>query len=443
MVRGLILGLGWGVLATVTGGATLSLVYSDANRTAVVAEPTEPQIELQNGADTAAPDMAEHQANLEGDDAASIAPASDLPTENQPQENRAQQPEVLPNPDVPNPDLQEASVAGETPQIEMTPDAAALDVDVAGLPKTVAPDPVTPPAPTRKLPEISATPDVPKDDVAKDEESESRFDQTRVSVPKMSNLAPNVRTNRLPSIGGAAVDASQETTQDSGPEPDQGALKSYAMAFDNPDAKPMFSLVLIDDPEHPVSPEMLAHLPFPISFAIDALREDATQVAAKYRTAGFEVVMLTNLPFGATATDVEIAFEAYSHAIPEAVAVLDLGANGFLRGPSTATQIAGIMFDVGYGLITPSKGLNSAQKAAMREGVPAVLLFRELDFDGESVSLIRRYLDRAAFRASQEGSVVMLGHTRPETIEALVTWALDDRAASVAIAPVSAVLSAQ
>lgn len=125
-----------------------------------MAEPTEPQIELQNGADTAAPDMAEHQANLEGDDAASIAPASDLPTENQPQENRAQQPEVLPNPDVPNPDLQEASVAGETPQIEMTPDAAALDVDVAGLPKTVAPDPVTPPAPTRKLPEISATPDV-------------------------------------------------------------------------------------------------------------------------------------------------------------------------------------------------------------------------------------------------------------------------------------------
>lgn len=437
MGRGFILGIGWGVLTAVAGGTTLSLVYSDANKMAVVTEPeTAPatptaqatqatpetgaaETETDNSV-TATPDILEDAAVLADEDPASTAQTS------------------------PSPEMQEAPVAGETPQIEMTPDTDVPGADVAELPKTAAPDPVAPPAPPRKLPEISATPDAPKEDAPKDAEPESRFDQTRVAVPKMTNLAPNVRTNRLPSIGGeTAVETSQEASGQSEPEPEQGALKSYAMAFDNPDAKPMFSLVLIDDPEHPVSPEMLAHLPFAISFAIDALRDDADDVAAKYRAAGFEVVMLTNLPFGATATDVEVAFEAYSHAIPEAVAVLDLGANGFLRGPSTATQIAGIMSEAGYGLITPSKGLNSAQKAAMREGVPAILLFRELDFDGENVSLIRRYLDRAAFRASQEGSVVMLGHTRPTTIEALVTWTLDDRAASVAIAPVSAVLLAQ
>jgi polysaccharide deacetylase 2 family uncharacterized protein YibQ len=153
--------------------------------------------------------------------------------------------------------------------------------------------------------------------------------------------------------------------------------------------------------------------------------------------------MLTNLPSGASAADIEVDFGAYTRAIPEAIGVLDLGGNGFLRGPSTATQIAGIMSEHGFGLVTPSKGLNSAQKAASREGVPAALLFRELDEDGENPSVIRRYLDRAAFRAAQEGSVIMLGHTRPDTIEALVLWALEDRAASVALAPVSVVLTAQ
>lgn len=477
MVRGLILGLGWGVLASVTGAATLSLIYSDANKTAVVSDPkTAPTMqdspEMQEGetesdnAATVAPETLQDQAPSSDEPTASAEPTES--TESTVQTPANETPSQATDPaqegiapvetgsaeNAPSPEIQEGPVADETPRIEMTPDVVvpdtdAPDTDVAGLPKTVAPDPVVPPSPPRKLPEISATPDVPtKDaptDIPTDAEAESRFDQARVTVPKMQNRAPNVRTNRLPSIGGdTAQKAPQEASEtETVAEPDQGALTLYSMPFENPDAKPMYSLVLIDDPEHPVSSEMLAHLPFAVSFAIDALRDDATEVAAKYRGAGFEVVMLTNLPSGATAADVEVAFEAYSHAIPEAVAVLDLGANGFLRGPSTATQIAGIMSEAGYGLITPSKGLNSAQKAAKREGVPAALLFRELDFDGENVSLIRRYLDRAAFRASQEGSVIMLGHTRPKTIEALVTWTLDDRAASVAIAPVSAVLLAQ
>lgn len=148
--------------------------------------------------------------------------------------------------------------------------------------------------------------------------------------------------------------------------------------------------------------------------------------------------MLTNLPDGAKASDVEVAFEAYSRALPKAVAVLDRGAT-----PKVARQLAGIMADRGFGLITLSKGLNSTQKAAIREGVPAALVFRELDAKGETVAQIRRYLDRAAFRAVQEGSVIMLGQTSPETIEALVQWALQDRAARLAIAPVSAILIGQ
>ncbi|MFC6759564.1 divergent polysaccharide deacetylase family protein [Sulfitobacter porphyrae] len=54
--------------------------------------------------------------------------------------------------------------------------------------------------------------------------------------------------------------------------------------------------------------------------------------------------------------------------------------------------------------------------------------------------MIRRFLDQAAFKAGQEGAVIMLG-LRPDTISALLLWGLQDRANSVALVPVSAVLT--
>ena len=56
--------------------------------------------------------------------------------------------------------------------------------------------------------------------------------------------------------------------------------------------------------------------------------------------------------------------------------------------------------------------------------------------------MIRRFLDQAAFRAGQEGSVIMVGRLRPDTITALVIWVSSERVRGVALAPVSAVLKA-
>jgi polysaccharide deacetylase 2 family uncharacterized protein YibQ len=55
--------------------------------------------------------------------------------------------------------------------------------------------------------------------------------------------------------------------------------------------------------------------------------------------------------------------------------------------------------------------------------------------------VIRRFLDQAAFRAGQDGGVIMLGRLRADTISALLLWGLQDRAGKVALAPISAVLS--
>jgi polysaccharide deacetylase 2 family uncharacterized protein YibQ len=70
-------------------------------------------------------------------------------------------------------------------------------------------------------------------------------------------------------------------------------------------------------------------------------------------------------------------------------------------------------------------------------------VFRDFDGKGQGATVIRRFLDQAAFRASQEeDGVIMVGRLRPDTISALLLWGLQDRASSVALAPVSAVLNA-
>jgi polysaccharide deacetylase 2 family uncharacterized protein YibQ len=75
--------------------------------------------------------------------------------------------------------------------------------------------------------------------------------------------------------------------------------------------------------------------------------------------------------------------------------------------------------------------------------VPAALVFRDFDAEGQSSDEIRRILDQAAFRARQEGAVILVGRASPGTLAALTEWALGSRAASVALAPVSAALLAQ
>ena len=82
-------------------------------------------------------------------------------------------------------------------------------------------------------------------------------------------------------------------------------------------------------------------------------------------------------------------------------------------------------------------------KLAVKNGVPAAAIFRDFDNKDQTPTVIRRFLDQAAFKAGIEGSVIMLGRMRPETISALLVWGLQDRATQVALAPISAVLKSQ
>ena len=112
-------------------------------------------------------------------------------------------------------------------------------------------------------------------------------------------------------------------------------------------------------------------------------------------------------------------------------------------GQSPGEQAMEGLAEDGRGLVTVSKGLNTALRAAEQANVPAGVIFRDLDSEGQDARVIRRFLDQAAFRARQESGVLLLARVRPNTISALVLWGTANRAGQVAVAPVSAVLSAQ
>ncbi|MFU8834150.1 MAG: divergent polysaccharide deacetylase family protein [Roseovarius sp.] len=261
----------------------------------------------------------------------------------------------------------------------------------------------------------------------------------------LENHAEGITVGRLPRIGGEPEEppAEAETTE-TPPEEPEGALRRNAVAFEPPAGRPLMAIVLIDEGQGMLGLEALQAFPYPLSFAIPAGRPDAAEAAARYRAAGFEVLIAADLPESATAADTETAMQAWLAAIPQAVAVIEGTGTGLQASREASAQLAPILTETGHGIIMLPNGLNTAQKLIAREGVPSVTLFRDIDGQGQDAGAVRRFLDQGAMRAGQqEEGVIMLGRVRADTISALLLWGLQDRAASVALAPVSAVLSSR
>jgi polysaccharide deacetylase 2 family uncharacterized protein YibQ len=275
--------------------------------------------------------------------------------------------------------------------------------------------------------------------------------ETVAALPSALDPGPEI-TDR-PSIGRPAVSLIERDTDPvtDAPGPDAAQdtadlppIQAFAAGFENPDDKPLMAIILIDSGVDltggPVGLAALQSFPYPLNFAVDARLADAGARMADYRSQGFEVLALLDLPQGATASDAEVSLAAALDAVPEAVGVMEGVGTGVQDSRDASGQITEALKASGHGLVLQSKGLNTAQKLAIRDGVPAGLVFRDFDSAGQTPTVIRRFLDQAAFRAGQEGGVIMLGRVRPDTISALLLWGLQDRAERVALAPISAVL---
>ncbi|MEL6467022.1 MAG: divergent polysaccharide deacetylase family protein [Pseudomonadota bacterium] len=304
--------------------------------------------------------------------------------------------------------------------------------------------------PTPEAPAATEAPVEPEPAPAPEPEPERTATLPSALDPTDNNAAPTIGrpatslVERDPAPE-AAVDVEDAAAGDPEVTDDAPPIAAYAAPFENPDGRPLMSIVLIDDGADlsggTVGLAALQSFPYPLSFAVNASLPDAAERAAEYRARGFEVAALLDLPSGATATDAEVTVAAALDAVPEAVAVMEGTGSGLQESREASDQVTAVARDSGHGLIFQSKGLNTAQKLAARDGVPAGLIFRDFDSAGQTPTVIRRFLDQAAFRAGQEGGVIMVGRVRPDTISALLLWGLQDRAERVALAPVSAVLT--
>lgn len=274
----------------------------------------------------------------------------------------------------------------------------------------------------QSIPELANTPQIKSDPVA-----------------PIGNQTDNVTTNRLPTIEAAPAAENEDQDQDQ-----SGALslaiEFNATPFENPEGRPLMSVVLFDQGGDRSLIGDLNNLPFPVSFIVQADASDVSDAIRFYRNAGAEVIIAPTLPDGATPSDAEVIFQAQSAVLDQAVAVFMGKSSGFQSNSPLAAQISEILVEKGHGLVSEPQGLSTGHKTALKTGVPAGLVFRELDSEGQDGDVMRRFLDNAAFKAGQENGVIMLGHARAETLQALIEWNLGNRAKSVAMAPVSALL---
>lgn len=324
-----------------------------------------------------------------------------------------------------------------------SPEAPIGITEPAAPAATGAPPEVTTAAP--RVPEVNAQPAAPQQPDAAPETDGTPSETAATEQPVTERP---VVSNRLPQIGATPADTTEATEVEeaepapvSGDTPTLGALARNARPFENPDGKPLFSVILIDEGAAGLDLSVLQTFTFPVTFAIDPMRPDAQAAADAFADAGFEVVVLaTGLPAGATASDLETTLGSHLSRIPQAVAVMDPPQDGLAGERDLVQQAIAMAHQDGHGLIGWSKGLGPLETAMRKGGTPVAGIYRALDAEGERSSVIRRYLDRAAFKAAQDGSVIMVGSSRPETVTALFEWALSSKSGQVALAPVSAIL---
>lgn len=279
-------------------------------------------------------------------------------------------------------------------------------------------------------------------------------------VDEIGNIASNVETDRLPRIGTSpeteepdlpivrTLPGASDTNEapdaaasaDAIPLEGSNALVRWAMPYAIPADQPLMSIVLMHTGDAALGAGEVSQLPETLAFAIDAGLPNARQIAADYRALGREVVMIPSLPVGATPQDVEVALRVNFETVPEAVAVMDNSGESFQSDRAAVAQVVEVVAASGHGLITFPRGLNTAHQRAQRLSVATGLIFRDIDGDDETNEQIRRAMDRAAFRARQDEAVILVGRTEAKTIEAIAEWMLGNRAASVAIAPISTAL---
>jgi len=217
------------------------------------------------------------------------------------------------------------------------------------------------------------------------------------------------------------------------------AIDLYAHERVNDEGKPKLSIVLMTDELNAIDPNLVQALPIPVTFAIDPINPSADALLLSLRELEQEAVILADLPPQAVVQDVDIALSALVNLLPRTVGFIERQAGALQQSRDVMLHVPEVLNRTGHGLIVYEKGLNTLAKEAIKAGTPVATIYRDLDGADQNERTIRRFLDGAVFRATNSASepIVVLARLRPETMSAILIWALQERAQNIAVVPVS------
>ena len=321
----------------------------------------------------------------------------------------------------------EASAAPTAPTGEIAPNQA-VTVETPATPAPEATAVVEGPAETPATSEGTSAIAAPALDV--DAPSAPSTVGDGPSLPSLAGIGDNLGEDALPRIG-----ASPEAPATEALDP---AIERFATAFAPSGDKPRLAIVLLDDTALAI--DKIADFSVPLAVAVDPLAPAVGARMAELRAAGIEVLALAPLPQGASPADVEVSFQAFLSAVPQAVGVMDFPEAGLQESRSRAVQVVDILKANGLGLLTYNKGLNAALQIADQEDLAAAKVARVFDDGTAEANSMKIALDKGAFQSGQDGAAILVGTLREDVLDVLKEWATGNRAGTVELAPVSFVL---
>ena len=342
----------------------------------------------------------------------------------------------------------------EAPRAETRTSSAPRAGDVVGFAGDPASGraPVVPVGPAETAPRPSTEARVPEPDV---EPAAAIDDRPPTETDASSSNARGPEETLVASSRSERSDAAGPTTRmgvarpvvsDDGftkgtAGPARARLATQAIPFDDPDGRPLMSIVLLDGPVEEATRAGLDALDLPLTFAVDPARADVSDTARRHREAGHEVAMLGHaLVADGTAEEAEIATDAALRAIPQALAVVveTVGSSG---DGKQLDALLPLLQRAGMGFVVSSSGAETDLDVAA-DDVPTRSVDRTVARDATAAALMQE-LDRAASDAERSGSALVVGPVSPKMLWALRTWSERSRAGRVALAPLSAVLGAR
>ncbi len=451
---GLLVGVLQGAVVSVIGLALASVVLPLPNRDLPRPSPSAPVVEalapLAEPPATEAPIAEQLPEPVIAPEPVPAAPSDVVqgPAERLPEP----EPEPEPQP-MPEPVISKAVSPDAAPQPVSLPAITAkpMDVAIGRLPQVSAPSLERPDPAAPKMPAVAdaarlitdpAVADLPMPDL-------SGPDLSLMADPPPATPAKTSRGDDM--LPPALLLAERRVVLAPGPKletpanPDLTAeqvrarLLQKATPFANPQNKPIFAILLMDDGG--IGLDQLAQFKVPVSVAINPDWPDAPARAEQWRAAGFDVLLQS--PQLADASDlgaIDSLLQAHILRVPQALGVVDMPQGGFQGNRRLAGQIVKGLGHVGAALVTFDGRINAAHEIALGASLPAAVVFRDIDAAHEDAEMITRYLERAAFKAAQTGQIVVAGRVSPQTIAALGQWLAGDWAGQLALAPISAVL---